>query len=213
MFTRLGRTVVRRRRLILALTVSVRRRRRVAGVNVFERLGRRGFDDPGSESYRARQVLEDELRAGDPDVVLLVDAGEAGVDDPAVVCRRRGADRGAGRRGRRRVGRVLLVARRGVAAAGRAGREAIVLVDLTGTEREVADAATALIEDRTGRDGPLTIGVGGREAVAAAITDQVQVDLGQGRGDRRARHARPAGRSCSAASWPRRCRWSSRSWR
>ena len=58
-----------------------------------------------------------------------------------------------------------------------AGREAIVLVDLTGTEREVADAATAIIEDRTGRDGPLTIGVGGREAVAAAITDQVQVDL------------------------------------
>ena len=177
MFSRLGRTVVRRRRLILALTGVFVVVAAVAGVNVFERLGRRGFDDPGSESYRARQILEDELRAGDPDVVLLVDAGEAGVDDPAVVS----------------AGEALteeLASEDAVASAvsywslggasplrDDAGREAIVLVDLTGTEREVADAATALIEDRTGRDGPLTIGVGGREAVAAAITDQVQVDL------------------------------------
>jgi putative drug exporter of the RND superfamily len=181
-FVRLGHTVVRRRRLILALTGVFVAVAAVAGVNVFERLGRRGFDDPGSESYRARQILEDELRAGDPDVVLLVDAGEAGVDDPAVVS----------------AGEALtdeLASEDSVASAvsywslggasplrDDAGREAIVLVDLTGTEREVADAATAIIEDRTGRDGPLTIGVGGREAVAAAITDQVQVDLAKAEG-------------------------------
>ncbi len=169
--------VVRRRRLILALTCVFVVAAGVAGVNVFERLGRRGFDDPGSESYRARQVLEDELHAGDPDVVLLVDAGEAGVDDPAVVS--------AGEALTEELASADAVASAvsywslGGASPLRddAGREAIVLVDLTGTEREVADAATALIEDRTGRDGPLTIGVGGREAVAAAITDQVQVDL------------------------------------
>ena len=177
MFTRLGRTVVRRRRLVLALTGLFVVVAGVAGVNVFDRLGRRGFDDPGSESYRARQVLEDELHAGDPDLVLLVNAGDAGVDDPDVVA----------------AGEALtakLAAEDAVASAvsywslggatplrDETGREAIVLVDLTGTEREVAEAATALIEDRSGRDGPLMIGVGGREAVAAAITDQVEVDL------------------------------------
>jgi RND superfamily putative drug exporter len=179
MFHRLGRTVVRRRRLILALTGLFVVVAAVAGINVFERLGRRGFDDAGSESYRARKVLEDELHAGDPDVVLLVDAGEAGVDDPAIVA----------------AGDALteeLASQDAVASAvsywslggasplrDEAGRQAIVIVDLTGTEREVAEAATALVADRTGRNGPLTIGVGGREAVAAAITDQVQVDLGK----------------------------------
>ena len=191
--------VVRRRRLILALTCVFVVVAGVAGVNVFERLGRRGFDDPGSESVRARQVLEDELHAGDPDVVLLVDAGEAGVDDPAVVSAGEAlTEELASRTGR--VGRFLLVARTVHRRCGtmRDARRSSSSTSPAPSE-EVADAATALVEDRTGRDGPLTIGVGGREAVAAAITDQVRGRPRAGRADRRARSRSCCCVSCSAA--------------
>jgi RND superfamily putative drug exporter len=43
--------------------------------------------------------------------------------------------------------------------------------------REIGEAAAAITEDFAGTRGPLEVGVGGREAVAAAITDQVEKDL------------------------------------
>ena len=212
MFSRLGRTVVRRRRLILALTGVFVVVAAVVGVNVFERLGRRGFDDPASESYRARQILEDELRAGDPDVVLLVDAGEAGVDDPAVVSA--GEALTAELASADSVASAVSYWSLGGAAPLRddAGREAIVLVDLTGTEREVADAATAIIEDYTGRDGPLTIGVGDARPSPPPSPTRCRSISPRPRGS----PCPPrwsCSSSCSAACWRPCCRWRSRSWR
>ncbi len=84
MFTRLGHLSVRRRRLILALTVLFALAAAGVGSRVFPSLSEGGFDDPASESYQARQFLEEKLGAGDPDLVLVVDALGGDVDDPSV---------------------------------------------------------------------------------------------------------------------------------
>jgi putative drug exporter of the RND superfamily len=176
-FTRLGRFVVRRRRLVLVLTALFVVVAAVVGTNVFERLGRRGFDDPGSESYRARQYLENELGAGDPDVVLLVDAGDRDVDDPAVAAA--GTELTDAVAAEDSVESAVSYWTMGQAAALRnaTGTGALVLVDLAGTEQDIAEVATTITEDYAGPRGPIEVGVGGREAVAAAITDQVESDL------------------------------------
>jgi RND superfamily putative drug exporter len=176
-FTSLGRFVVRRRRLVLALTAAFVVIAAVVGTSVFERLGRRGFDDPGSESYQARRYLEDELGAGDPDLVLLIDAVDGQVDDPDVV------DAGVALTdalaGEDAVGSAVSYWSLGQVAPLRDedGTAALALVDLAGTEQEVTDAAAAIVDEYAGRSGPIEVGVGGREAVAAAITDQVESDL------------------------------------
>ncbi|HEX2273069.1 MAG TPA: hypothetical protein VHG90_04245 [Acidimicrobiales bacterium] len=84
MFTRIGRFTVRRRRLVLALSLLFLLGAAAVGSRVFASLSEGGFDDPGSESYQARQFLEEKLGAGDPEIVLVVDALSGGVDDPAV---------------------------------------------------------------------------------------------------------------------------------
>ena len=177
MFTHLGRFVVRRRRLILALTALFVVAAAVVGTNVFDRLGRRGFDDPASESYRARKFLEDELRAGDPDVVLLVDARDGDVDDPAVVAA--GTDLTEAVAAEESVASAVSYWSLDQAPGLRdaRGSAALVLIDLEGTDRAVGDAATAITEEFAGVRGPIEVGVGGREAVATAITEQVQADL------------------------------------
>ncbi|HEX6416846.1 MAG TPA: MMPL family transporter, partial [Acidimicrobiales bacterium] len=177
MFTRLGRVVVRRRRLVLALTALFVAAAATVGTQVFERLGRRGFDDPGSESSRARQFLEEELGAGDPDLVLLVDARGGDVDDPAVAAA--GSDLTEALATEDAVAGASSYWTLGRAAPLRngAGTAALVLVDLDGPDRAVADAAAAIAGEYAGPRGPVEVGVGGREAVASAITDQVETDL------------------------------------
>ena len=84
MFTRLGRLTVRRRRLVLALTVLFVLGAGSGGAGVFGALEDGGFDDPASESFRSGEFLENELGASEPEVVLLVSAGATAsdVDDP-----------------------------------------------------------------------------------------------------------------------------------
>ena len=84
MFTRIGRLAVRRKRLVLVssllgLAVAV-----ILGAGVFAQLSGGGFDDPGSESVRAADILEDEFATGDPNLVLLVTATGGDIDAPAV---------------------------------------------------------------------------------------------------------------------------------
>ena len=86
MFTHLGRFVVRRRRLILALTAlfvvaaACRRHQRVRPPRTARVRRPRLGVLPRPEVPRGRAP-----GAGDPDVVLLVDAEDGDVDDPGVV--------------------------------------------------------------------------------------------------------------------------------
>ena len=72
MFTNLGRFTVRRRRLVLSLSVLFVVLAGALGSGAFGKLKGSGFDDPGAESAKAREVLEDQFRTGDPNVVMLL---------------------------------------------------------------------------------------------------------------------------------------------
>jgi RND superfamily putative drug exporter len=177
MFIRLGRLAVRRRRLILALTVLFVVGAGAVGSRVFTSLSEGGFEDPSSESYQARQFLEKELGGGDPDLVLVLDALGGDVDAPAVEAAARGltteleADD--------HVAEVVSYWSLGQAPLLRdkQGDSALVLVDVDGTEEEVNDAAAAIVDDHAGPRGPIDVAVGGRAAVADAIREQVKSDL------------------------------------
>ena len=74
LFSSVGRFAVRRRRLILALTGAFVVVSAILGTGVFGALKSGGFEDPGAESTRAAQLLEERFGQGDPNVVLLATA-------------------------------------------------------------------------------------------------------------------------------------------
>ena len=80
MFSRLGEFIVRRTKLVLlgsTLAVVVAA---VLGFGVFGALAGGGTSDPGSESARAMEILEDDFDAGTSNVLLLVTAQSGDVD-------------------------------------------------------------------------------------------------------------------------------------
>src|SRR4051794_39347933 len=82
MFSRLGQLAVRRRRLVLTLTGLFFVVSAVAGSGVFDALKGGGFEDPRSESTKARHLLEDRFGQGDPNVVVLFTPAGGSVDSP-----------------------------------------------------------------------------------------------------------------------------------
>ncbi|MFF5235171.1 MMPL family transporter [Dactylosporangium sp. NPDC000521] len=186
MFTRLGHLAVRRRRLLLAFTVLFIIAAGFAGVGVFGALGDAGLTDPGSESYRARQFLEDELGVRKNEAVLLVQAAGGGadtddVDDPAVAA---AATRLA--ESVRADAHVASVSSywsldggdpRRATLRSTDGSAALVVLDLAGTDDEVKDAVVAIRDRYAGTDGPITVGLGGAAAINVAIGDQLDTDL------------------------------------
>ncbi|HZA76145.1 MAG TPA: MMPL family transporter [Acidimicrobiales bacterium] len=176
MFSSLGRFTVRRRRLVLALTVLFVLAAGAGGAGAFGALEDEGFEDPGSESYRASRFLEEEVGAREPEMILLVESvdPDADVDHPAVAAA--GTDL-----------TEALVAEPGVAAVasywspGGApelrsadGTSGLVVVDVAGDD----DEAVEDLGDRyAGPRGAITVGVGGEDAIDAAIEEQLGEDL------------------------------------
>jgi putative drug exporter of the RND superfamily len=177
MFTRLGQLAVRRRRTILLLTLAFVALAGVLGAGVFDKLKSGGFDDPKSESARAERVLKDEFGQGDPNVVLLATAADGNVDSAASAA----------------AGRALAVRLATVPHVGsvgsywdlgsppplrsRSGDAALVLGRVDGTDKQIADAITAINDGFSGEQGVLRVQVGGREAVFDEVGKTVRSDL------------------------------------
>jgi RND superfamily putative drug exporter len=94
-FASIGQTLVRRRRVVLVMTVLFVALAGAYGADVAGRLSAGGFNDPQAESARAERYLSDTMGSGLPNLVLLVqparppagagpEAGPA-VDDPELV--------------------------------------------------------------------------------------------------------------------------------
>ncbi|HUW77959.1 MAG TPA: MMPL family transporter, partial [Candidatus Nanopelagicaceae bacterium] len=80
MFARLGHLAVRRKMLVViasAILIAI-----AAGIGslVFGRLSSAGYSDPGSDSAKVYNYLHDTLGTKDPGVVLILDGGNATVD-------------------------------------------------------------------------------------------------------------------------------------
>jgi RND superfamily putative drug exporter len=174
MFTRIGRFTVRRRRLVLALTVLFVLAAGAGGAGAFGAFEDEGFEDPGSESYRASRFLEGEIGTDDPEMVLVVDAaGGADVDDPAVATA--GTELTAALAGEPEVASAISYWSLDGAPELRStdGTSALVVVDVDGDDETVGE-----LSDRyAGARGPVTVGVGGEEAIDTAIEEQLGSDL------------------------------------
>ena len=84
MLARIARFAVARRRFVLVASVVLFALGGALGGGVAEELSSGGFDDPGSESFRADQTLLDTFGTGVPNIVLLVTVPEAAGEAPAV---------------------------------------------------------------------------------------------------------------------------------
>jgi len=83
MFERLGHTIYRGRRWVLAAGLAVVVAGATWGTGVFGDMTSSGFEDPGSESAAAAERIERTVGRPDPDVVVLYRFGDRPVTDPA----------------------------------------------------------------------------------------------------------------------------------
>src|SRR5512132_1878665 len=83
MFEALGHAAYRRRWWVIAAAVAFLGFAGGWGTGVFGSLTGAGFDDPGSDSYRAAQLAAAELGRDDADVIVLYRSAERTVDDAA----------------------------------------------------------------------------------------------------------------------------------
>jgi RND superfamily putative drug exporter len=179
MLTRLGWFTVRRRRLVLAFSALFVFAAAGIGAGAFGVLKGGGFADPGAESSRASDALEDVFDTGDPNVVLLVRSSAGDVDDPATAR--------AGVEVTERLAAVPDVAEVGSywtlgqapPLRSQAGDEALVLGRIT-TEDEEANETLAQIRDQLGGEqGVVDVSVGGPAAVNEEIRTTVESSLGR----------------------------------
>jgi RND superfamily putative drug exporter len=180
MLARLGRFTVHHRKAVLVGTAVFFVLAGALGGGVASRLSSGGFDDPSSESSRARDTIEREFGDQDPDVVLLVTARRGTVDDPDIVA----------------AGNALtteLASERGVAGAisywalgnppplrSTDSRQALVVAALRGDDEEEHDTVEELSPRYAGRRGPITVGVGGFAETFRQVNEQVEEDLLRG---------------------------------
>jgi putative drug exporter of the RND superfamily len=179
-FARLGRFLVRRRRIVAALAVVGFLTTGALGSDVADELSTGGFEDPSADSARARDLLDEQFGAGEPNVVLLVRAVDADLDDPAVVAA--GAEVADRLAAYPSVGEVVSYWSLGNAPPLRAddGSSALVLARVEGTEDEVDEQIEAIVDEFAhddGRAGPVRVGVGGRDATFQEVGTTIERDL------------------------------------
>lgn len=84
MFENLGRVLVKYRKAAVALFVIGILVAGAIGSLIFSRLESGGYSDPNSDSYKVYEYLRDDLKVEDPAVVVVIDAGDRDVTEPAV---------------------------------------------------------------------------------------------------------------------------------
>lgn len=84
MFENLGRVLVNYRKAAVALFVIGILLAGAVGSLIFSRLDSGGYSDPNSDSYKVYEYLRDDLKVEDPAVVVVIDAGDRDVTEPAV---------------------------------------------------------------------------------------------------------------------------------
>ncbi|MFE6225206.1 MMPL family transporter [Streptomyces sp. NPDC057854] len=148
----------------------------LAGGGVADRMGSGGWEDPAAESSYATGVLEREFPGSQPNLLLLVDAGKAGVDDPAVAAEaRRLTERLAAEPGVEGVGSYW--AGRSPALRSEDGTKAVVAARIAGEEKAAGELLDRIAPAYRGSHGPVDVTLGGGLAVRHEMQTIIQEDL------------------------------------
>jgi putative drug exporter of the RND superfamily len=173
-FYRLGRQVVTRARLILAVSALALVISAFLGVGAFARLLSGGFDDPASASSRAKVLLDRDF-GGDPDLIFLVHARTGSVDSTAVTTTGRALARRLTGDARLR-GVTSYWTTRSAGLRSVDGRDALILAHVVGDDQTADTNAKALLADYAHLDDPAaTVRIGG--ARGTDVGTQVGKDL------------------------------------
>ncbi|MFG3320679.1 MMPL family transporter [Streptomyces sp. NPDC048171] len=176
MFERIAELAVRRSRLVLVITAVAVVLMGVLGAGAFGKLLPGGFDDPSSQSSRAKAVISDKF-GGESNLVLLVRAPEGGVDTEAV--KRQGTELAADLRKEDTVANVVSYWDTGNPdLRSRDGDQAMVLAHVKGGDTEERENAKEIIDEYTGAKGAgLTVEAGGSAAVGDDMGTYSSEDL------------------------------------
>ncbi|MFF2939026.1 MMPL family transporter [Streptomyces niveus] len=170
------RFVTARPRLSLLVALVITALAVFAGSGVGDRMGSGGWEDPAASSTYATKALEREFPASQPNLLLLVDAGDKGVDDPAVAAEaRRLTERLAAEDGVVGVGSYWQT--RAPALRAEDGGEALIAARIVGTEKEAGETLERIAPEFRGTQGSLDVSVGGPVAVRHEMQAIIQEDL------------------------------------
>jgi RND superfamily putative drug exporter len=148
----------------------------LAGSGVADRLGSGGWEDPDAQSTYATQALEREFPDSQPNLLLLVDAGRASVDDPAVAAEAaRLAERLAGGQGVVGIGSYWQT--KAPALRAEDGHEALIAARITGDEKTAGETLDRIAPSYRGAHGPVEVKLGGMVAVRHEMQTIIQEDL------------------------------------
>ncbi|MET8840111.1 MMPL family transporter [Streptomyces rubiginosohelvolus] len=170
------RFVTARPRLALLAALVITALAVFAGSGVADRMGSGGWQAPDAESTYATEVLAREFPASQPNLLLLVDSGSAGVDDPAVAAEAaRLAERLKAEPGISGVGSYWETA--SPALRSEDGQEAIIAARIGGDEKTAGETLDRLAPAFAGERGPVTVSLGGPVAVQHEMQTIIQEDL------------------------------------
>ncbi|MGW4030522.1 MMPL family transporter [Streptomyces sp. NPDC004838] len=170
------RFVTARPRLALLAALIITTLAVFAGSGVADRMGSGGWEDPAAESTYATEALEREFPASQPNLLLLVQSGEEGVDSPAVAAEgRRLAERLAAEKGVTGVGSYWQTP--SPALRSEDGGEALIVARVLGDEKARAETLERMAPDFRGQQGAVEVSLGGPVAVAHEMTTTIQEDL------------------------------------
>lgn len=170
------RLVTARPRLSLLVALVLTALAVVAGSGVADRMGSGGWEDPSAESTYATRQVERVFPASQPNLILFVDGGSRGVDDPAVAAEAgRLAQRLAAERGVTGVGSYW--GTRAPALRSDDGRQALIAARIQGDEKTAAETLDRIAPGLRGKHGPVEVSIGGPAAVQHEMTTIIQDDL------------------------------------
>ncbi|MFD4258278.1 MMPL family transporter [Streptomyces sp. NPDC058534] len=164
MFERIAELAIRRSRLVLVITAVAVVLMGVLGAGAFGKLLPGGFDDPSSQSSKAKTVISDKF-GGESNLVLLVRAPEGGVDAAAV--KLQGMKMAADLKKEDTVANVISYWDTGNPdLRSKDGDQAMVLAHVKGGDTKERENAKEIIDEYTGsKDAGLTVEAGGTAAV------------------------------------------------
>jgi len=183
-FYTLGSVIVRRARLVLALSVAALLVFAVLGVGVFGRLLSAGFDNPASGSSKAK-VLLDQKFGGDPDMIFLVHATSGTVDGAAAassgeaLATKLKADP-------RLTGVTSYWTTHAPSLRSKDGTDALILTRVVGNDNQAATTSTKLLSAYAHENtsaatvrigGALGTGIGGQVTKDLAVAESIAVPL------------------------------------
>ncbi|MEU6350886.1 MMPL family transporter [Streptomyces sp. NPDC047072] len=170
------RFVTARPRLSLLAALVLTALAVLAGSGVADRLGSGGWEDPAADSTYATQALEREFPDSQPNLLLLVDAGGASVDDPAVAAEaNRLTARLAAEKGVTGVGSYWTA--KSPALRAEDGHEALIAARITGDEKRMGETLDRIAPSFRGTHGPVAVEIGGMVAVRHEMQTTIQEDL------------------------------------